>query len=99
MPNFRRTSFERGATQREGRDQMGVPIALHHLRGRGVTAKAKRLQHASLDRRRDAAIGTDCATELADRNVVKRGAVALPVATELVPPASELEAEGDRLGR
>ncbi len=98
VADFQGDFFAQRGCQREGGDEVGMTIALDHLRGDGcgleVQAGADHLFHFGTDVRE----GSDGAGSLAHAQVFSGGADALQVAFRFLIPDGDLETEGDGLG-
>ena len=74
-----------------------MTVALHDLRGDRLDAEAELAADALLDMRRHGRVGADGAGDLADRDRLDGVGQTSAVASGLVNPAGQLEAEGGRL--
>ena len=82
----------------ERRHQLGVAVALDHLRRHRRGLEAEPLADARLDRRIEVRERPDGAGNLADRDDVAGAQHAIEVALQLGVPERQLQAEGHRLG-
>ena len=93
-----REPVERRRAQREGRQELGVPVPRDDLRRDRLGREPEALAGDPLDLRVAAAVRPHRAGELADPHAFERPLEALAIALELERPPGELGAEGDRLG-
>ena len=93
-----RDAFERSTQDRNGGEQVGMPITAHHLGGGGVGLKPEPLAHEALRLGADVGMAADGAGQLAHADLVTHSSQPILVTGDLRIPAGGLEAEGDRLG-
>ena len=96
--NLERELLERRTNDGEHRDQLGVAIALDHLRRDRRRRQTQRSTDVALDRRRQVRERADRARQLADGDDLARAPETHDVSSELGVPQRELETEGHRLG-
>ncbi len=92
-----RQALQAGARERDRPQQLGVPVARHHLRRDVLAREAQPREHARLELRARRRVGSDRARDRPDRRLRKRPLQAQRVAVRLEREARELDAERRRL--
>ena len=96
--DLERELLERGRGDGERRQQLGVPIALNHLRGDRHRLEAEPIADSGFDGGRQVREGADGTRQLPDADDGAGAPHTLDVAANLGVPERELQAEGHRLG-
>jgi hypothetical protein len=97
MPDVRREPFERGREERQGREEGGMPIARHDLRGNGFRYQAERRQGSALQFRCQMRIRADGARDLPYRDLFSSSAKARSPALHFGQMPGESDAKRDGL--
>ena len=95
--HFERELLQRGAGDRDRREQLGVTIALNHLRGDRRRLETEAPADVLFDRRRQVPERPHGSRQLADADHRARAADPVDVAADLGIPQRQLEPEGHRL--
>ena len=72
MAEFRGPAIDRGRNQRQGREEFGVPIALHNLRRNRCWTQSKLLTNLTLDPRIKVRMGSHRAAQFSHANTLPR---------------------------
>ena len=96
--NLDRELFERRRGDRQRRQQLGVAVALNHLRRDRRRLQPETLADPRFDRRVEVSEHPDRAGDLADADDLPRAQHAIEIALQLGVPERELDAERHRLG-
>ena len=96
--DLEREFLERGGQNRQRRHELGVTIALDHLRGHGRGRETQAAADRLLDRRIEMRKHADGPGDLADGDDVARALHSDATALELRVPEGQLHAERHRLG-
>ena len=95
--DLQRELLERRTGNRQRRQQLGMAVALDHLRRDRRRLQAERAADVGFDRWRQVCEGADGARQLADRDDLARAANPGDVARQLRVPQCQLQAERHRL--
>ena len=98
VAHFERDLFETGGEDRKRGNEVGVAIALNHLRGHRCRAQTQLGADRFLDLGADVGEGADGARDLADAHVLRGGFQPLNVAARLFVPDGKFQTEGDGFG-
>ena len=98
VPDLHRELLQRGRDQRQGRDELRVPVALQDLIRYRRDGQAQRRADALLGRGGDRGVRPDGAADLAHADRGRGRVQAGPAAPHLVDPEGEQQTEGHRLG-
>ena len=96
--HLERKLFQRRAGNGDRAQQLGMPVALNHLRRHRRRLESERAAHSRLNRRVEMRVRTDRAGDFSDRDRSPRAPQPLFIALQLGIPECQLQPEGQRLG-